>query len=158
MPSPEQEADLERVLERAAQECESKQGIWFGEGLPQALRRAIEAHGRPAAQEPAEVAFIEVTAVSPQGHAMTDADTPALGCPVIGLSTSPLDDLGTLVRPEGDTDLRITRLICPVAVFDFTPDGIQVREVRHGLTAADLQQKLPTPLWSGPDLKELGTH
>jgi acyl CoA:acetate/3-ketoacid CoA transferase beta subunit len=158
MPSPENAADLERVLERAARECESKRGVWFGSGLPQALRSAIEANGKATTQEPPEIAFVEVSAVSPEGCATTDADPSAVTCPVVGLSTSTLDDLSSLVQPNVKTGPHITRLICPVAVFDFTPEGIQVREVRHGLTAADLQQKLPTTLWSGPDLKELGTH
>jgi acyl CoA:acetate/3-ketoacid CoA transferase beta subunit len=158
MPSPEHAADLERVLSRAAQECKSKRGVWFGDGLPQALRSAIEGHGQASAQGPAEIAFVEVSAVSPQGRASTDADPSALDCPVVGLSTATLDDLGSLVRSQDDTGIQITRLICPVAVFDFTSDGVQVREVRHGLTAADLQRRLSTTLWSGPDLKELGTH
>jgi len=158
MPSPEHAADLERVLTRAAQECDSKRGIWFGDGLPQALRTAIEAHGKSTTEEPLEIAFVEVNAVSPQGWATTDADPCTVACPVVGLSTSTLDDLGSLVKPQGDTGLRITRLICPIAVFDFTPDGVRIREVLHGLTAADLQDRLSTTLWSGPDLKELGTH
>jgi acyl CoA:acetate/3-ketoacid CoA transferase beta subunit len=77
---------------------------------------------------------------------------------VVGLSTCTLEDLGSLFGPESKTGIQITRLICPVAVFDFTEEGIRVREVRHGLTAADLQEKLDTTLWAGPDLKELGTH
>ncbi len=158
MSSPEHAANLERVLARAAQECESKHGVWFGDGLPQVLRSAMDARGKTAAQEPAEIAFVEVSTVSPQGRATSAADPSALGCTVVGLSTSTLDDLGALVRSQGETGLRITRLICPVAVFDFSSDGVRVREVRHGLTAADLQQKLSTTLWSGPDLKELGTH
>jgi acyl CoA:acetate/3-ketoacid CoA transferase beta subunit len=158
MPSPEHAADLDRVLSRAAEECESKQGVWFGDGLPQAVRSAIEALAQTTAQEPAELALIEVSAVSPQGRASTDADPPGLECPVVGLSTSGLDDLDSLVGSPSDNGIQITRLICPVAVFDFTPDGIRVREVRHGLTAADLQEKLDTTLWAGPDLKELGTH
>ena len=158
MPSPEHAADLERVLSRATQECESKQGVWFGGGLPQAVRGAIEATGNTVDQEPPELAFIEVSTVSPQGRASTDADPSALECPVVGLSTCTLEDLGSLLGPESKTGIQITRLICPVAVFDFTEEGIRVREVRHGLTAADLQEKLSTTLWSGPDLKELGTH
>ena len=158
MPSPEHAADLERLLARAAQECESKQGVWFGSGLPQAVRNAIETPGQSIDHEPAELAFIEVSVVSVQGRATTDAAPPALDCPVVGLSTSTFDELGSLVRAQSNNGIQITRLICPVAVFDFTPDGLRVREVRHGLTAADLQQKLPTPLWAGADLKELGTH
>ncbi len=158
MPSPEHAADLERVLERAAKECESQEGVWFGDGLPQALRKAIEAQGKTTVQKRAELAFVEVSAVSPQGRATSNADTSAFDCPVVGLSASTLDDLGSLVRSLGETGIQITRLICPVAVFDFSSDGVRVREVRHGLTAADLQQKLATTLWSGPDLKELGTH
>jgi acyl CoA:acetate/3-ketoacid CoA transferase beta subunit len=158
MPSPEHAADLERVLTRAAQECESKHGVWFGDGLPQALRSAIEAQGKTTVQKPAELAFIEVNSVSPQGRATSDADPAAFECPVVGLSSCTLEDLGSLVRSQDETGVQITRLICPVAVFDFTSDGVRVREVRHGLTAADLQQELPTTLWSGPDLKELGTH
>jgi len=76
MPSPKHAADLDRVLSRAAEECESKQGVWFGDGLPQAVRSAIEALAQTTAQEPAELALIEVSAVSPQGRASTDADLP----------------------------------------------------------------------------------
>ena len=158
MPSPKHAADLERVLSRAAQECESKHGVWFGNGLPQAVRNALEALGRNTTADLAELAFVEVSAVSPQGRATTDADPSPLGCPVVGVSATTLEGLGSLIGPPCDEGVQITRLICPVAVLDFTPDGIRVREVRHGLTAADLQQQLPAPLYSGPDLKELGTH
>lgn len=155
MPSSERAADLERVLSRAAQECESKQGVWFGEGLPQTLRRAIEALGRSVDAEPVEVAFVEVSSVSPQGRATADAAVSALGCPVVGLNASTLEELASLVASPSAAGVQITRLICPVAVFDFSREGIRVREVGHGLTAATLQRHLPTPLWSGPDLKEL---
>ena len=158
MPSPEHAADLERVLSRAAQECEPRRGVWFGDGLPQDVRRVVAALGRSTDEAPAELAFVEVTEVSPQGRATANADPSALGCPVIGVSTTTLEGLGSLIGPSCDKGVQITRLICPVAVLDFTPDGVRVREVRHGLTAADLQQKLSTTLWSGPDLKELGTH
>ncbi len=158
MPSPEHAASLERLLSRAAEECESKQGIWFGRGLPQALQSAIDPHGKGAKQAPAEIAFIEVSAVSPQGRAVSDTVPPGLDCPVVGLSQSGIEQLGALVCPRGDTGVPIALLICPFAVFDFSADGLRVREIRHGLTAADLQSKLPTTLWSGPDLKELGTH
>jgi hypothetical protein len=158
MPSLEHAVSLERLLSRAAAECESKRGIWFGRGLPQALRSAIDLHGEGAKQAPTEIAFIEVSAVSPQGRAATNADPSALDCPVVGLSHTTVEQLGSLVCPRGDTGVQIRRLICPFAVFDFSPEGVRVREVRHGLTAADLQEKLSTTLWSGPDLKELGTH
>jgi len=158
MPSPKHAASLERLLSRAAEECESKRGLWFGRGLPQALRSAIDLRGEGAKQAPAEIAFIEVSAVSPQGRAVTNADPSALDCPVVGLSHTTVEQLGSLVCPRGETGVQITRLICPFAVFDFSPEGVRVREVRHGLTAADLQAKLSTTLWSGPDLKELGTH
>jgi len=158
MPSPEHAADLERLLLRAAEECESNEGVWFGEGLPQALRSAIDVHGKGVGQQPAEIAFVEVSAVSPDGRAVSDADPSALDCPVVGLSTSTIDELGSLICLEGERGIHIARLICPFAVFDFSSNGVRVREIRHGLTAADLQAKLPTTLWSGPDLKELGTH
>jgi acyl CoA:acetate/3-ketoacid CoA transferase beta subunit len=158
MPSPEHAADIARVLSRATQECESKQGVWFGAGLPQAVRGALEALGNTTDQAPADLAFVEVSAVSPQGRATTNADPSELNCPVIGLSAATLEDLGELVSSQSETGIQITRLICPVAVFDFTSDGVRVREVRHGLTAADLQEKLGITLWAGPDLKELGTH
>ena len=158
MPSLEHAADLERLLARAAQECESQRGIWFGEGLPKSLQRAIASHRQVSGREPAEIAFIEVRAVSPEGEAVTDADTSCLDCPLIGLSTASADELGSLICAEAEAGVRIRRLISPFAVFDFGRDGIRVREIRHGLTAADLQAKLPTTLWAGPDLKELGSH
>jgi hypothetical protein len=148
MPSPARAADLERVLTRAAEECESKDGIWFGEGLPQTLRKAIEARGRSTGAEPAAIAFIEVGA-SDQSNAA------AKQCPVVALSTSGLDALASLIEA---VPTKVARLICADAVLDFTTEGVWVREVRHGLTAADLQAKLPMTLWAGPDLKELGTH
>ena len=122
------------------------------------MRSALEALGRTTDQQPTEIAFVEVSAVSPQGRASTDADPSGLGCPVVGLSTSGLDDLGALLGAPSETGIQISRLICPVAVFDFNEDGVQVREVRHGLTAADLQERFDVTLWAGPDLKELGTH
>jgi acyl CoA:acetate/3-ketoacid CoA transferase beta subunit len=160
MPSPEHAADLERLLARAAQECESQRGIWFGEGLPKFLQRSIAAHRQVSVslREPAEIAFIEVSAVSPKGEAVTDADTSCLDCPVIGLSTASAEELGSLICAHAEAGVRIRRLISPFAVFDFGRDGIRVREIRHGLTAADLQAKLSTILWAGPDLKELGSH
>ena len=51
--------------------------------------------------------------------------------------------------------MSVTRIICPFAVFDLSRDGLRVREIRHGLTAADLQSKLTFPLWAGPDLQQL---
>ncbi|MGB8328921.1 MAG: hypothetical protein WCE62_02245 [Polyangiales bacterium] len=158
MPSPEHAADLERVLARAAQECALRAEIWFGTGLPQALRSAIQAQGKSRDQGPAQLAFVEVRAVSPQGCAISDGDLSGLRCPVIGLSAATLGDLASLVGPQSESGIQITRLICPVAVFDFSADGVRVREVRHGLTAADLQRRLSVPLWSGPDLRELGSH
>jgi len=158
MPSPEHAADVQRVLSRAAQECESKHGVWFGAGLPQAVRSAVEALGQSIAEKPTELVVVEVRAVSARGRAATDANPPALDCEVVGLSTSPLSELSSLVGAQSDTGVQLSRLICPVAVFEFTPDGLRVREVRHGLTAADLQQRLGTKLWAGADLKELGTH
>ena len=158
MPSRTHAASLERLLSRAAEECESKQRVWFGRGIPQALRTAILLHGQGAEPGPVELAFIEVSAVSPQGRAVSEAIPSGLNCPIVGLSQSSVEQLGSLVCARGDAGVQITRLICPFAVFDFSTEGVRVREVRHGLTAADLQAELSTTLWSGPDLKELGSH
>ena len=155
MPSPANEADVARVLWRAAQECESKQGVRLGKGLPQALRGSI---GSQAERGPAELALVEVVSISPSGVATTVVEPPSLSCPVIGLSASDYEGLDSLIQTQDETGIAIIRLICPFAVFDFGPNGLVVREIRHGLTAADLQQKLNAPLWAGPDLKELGTH
>lgn len=148
MPSPEHAADLERVLTRAAQECESG-AAWFGEGLPQALRSAIEATGKTVDECSADVAFIEF------GTRTTPVSPPRGTRRVIALSSGGLDSLRSLVRSAESSRLSVSRLICPVGVFDFGPGGLRVREIRHGLTAADLQRALDTTLWSGPDLKEL---
>jgi acyl CoA:acetate/3-ketoacid CoA transferase beta subunit len=155
MTSPANEADVARVLERAAQECESKQGVWLGGGLPQALKDSTGSQVEP---ESADLAFVEVATVSPNGIATTIDLPPSLSCRLIGLSASPYKALSSLIQTSNETGVAISRLICPFAVFDFGPNGPIVREIRRGLTAADLQQKLPTPLWAGPDLQELGTH
>lgn len=149
MPSLAHAADLERVLTRAAEECESG-GVWFGKGLPQALKSAIEASGKAIEQSAAEVAFIEAGAAP--------SEPPSPGARVVALSTEGLEELASVVRSVQGSKPRVARLICPVAVLDFTTEGIRVREIRHGLTAADLQRELSTRLWSGPDLKELGSH
>ena len=88
MPSPEHAADLERVLSRAAEECEPGRGVWFGDGLPQDVRRIVAALGRSTAEAPAELAFVEVTEVSPQGRATTNADPAALGCGPLSLQVA----------------------------------------------------------------------
>ena len=157
MPSASHAAELERVLWRAAQECESK-AVWFGDGLPQLLRHVAENEVGARGERPAEVAFVEVSAISPQGRAHVTEPPLRSSCSVIGLSTAGLEELSSLFGSAGPDGVAVSRLICPVAVFDFTPEGLRVRELKHGLTAADLQRQLPVRLWSGPDLKELGTH
>ena len=155
MSSPANEADVAHVLRRAAQECQSIHGIWLGAGLPQALSGSIEHLTEP---QSAKLAFVEVASVSPSGSATTAYAPPVLRCPIIGLSASDYDRFDSLIQARDETGIAIRRLICPFAVFDFGPNGLIVREIRQGLTAADLQQKLDEPLWAGPDLKELGTR
>jgi hypothetical protein len=118
----------------------------------------METHGTGTSEVPAEIAFLEVHAVTTRGRAAKDGVPPDLSCPLVGLSHSTLDELGSLFGAEVEGGVQLSRLICPIAVFDFGPNGVRVREVRHGLTAADLQERLVTPLYCGPDLKELGSH
>ena len=126
--------------------CESG-AAWFGEGLPQTLKSAMEAAGRTIDSTSAELAFVEAgTTVGPP---------PAGVRHVVALSTAGLDGLQSLIREAESAGFAVTRLICPIAVLDFAPEGLRVREIRHGLTAADFQKELDTTLWSGPDLKEL---
>jgi hypothetical protein len=148
MPSPEHAAELERMLTRAAEECESGTA-WFGQGLPQALKDALEAAGKAVGSDSPRLAFVEV------GQAV---EPPRSAARVVALSAGGIEDLPSMVRSLQGSKSRVARLICPVAVLDFTAEGIRVREIRHGLTAADLQDRLDAPLWSGPDLKELGSH
>ena len=150
MPSPEHAADLERVLARAAEECESS-SAWFGEGLPQALRSAMEAGGRTIDSASAEIAFVDA------GMAAT-SKPPSSARSIVALSDAGLDELRSLIDSAKEAAYPVARIVCPVAVFDLAPEGLRVREIRHGLTAADLQSRLTATLWSGPDLKELGSH
>ena len=145
MPSPEPGAELERVLSRAAQECPSG-AAWFGEGLPQSLKRALEATGKQLSSDSAELAFVEL------GQATAP---PASVERVIALSTATLDELAATVEAARNTTPNVARLITPVAVLDFIPEGIRVRELGPALTAADIQKKLNTPLHAGPDLKPI---
>ena len=96
------------------------------------------------------VAFVEAGAAS--------GGAPGTASRVVALSTSGLEELPALIAKSQSATPVVARLICPVGVFDFTGDGLRVREVRHGLTAADLQRQLGAALWAGPDLKELGSH
>ena len=93
MTSPANEADVARMLERAAQECESKQGVWLGGGLPQALKDSTGSQVEP---ESADLAFVEVATVSPNGIATTIDLPPSLSCRLIGLSASPYKAVGRL--------------------------------------------------------------
>ena len=148
MPSPEHAADLEQVLTRAAKDCEGI-AAWFGEGLPAALERALDAAGRVRAEGAPEVAFVDVRELSsaaPENHGIRR---------VVALSDDPLSELGALAKAAEASNIPSLRLVCPFAVFDFTREGLRVREIRRGLTAADLQSHLDTPLWAGPDLKQL---
>ncbi len=145
MPSPEHGAELQRVIARAAKECESG-GAWFGEGLPQTVKHALEATGKRLASESATLAFVEL--------GQTDGP-PASAKRVIALSTVALGKLGAVVQSALDAKMGVTRLISPVAVLDFTPEGIRVRELGPALTAADIQKNLDAPLYAGPDLKPI---
>jgi hypothetical protein len=153
MPSREHAADRERLLTRAAEECEGA-SAWFGEGLPKALHRALTAAGRPPASGTPEVAFVDVRHLSATGASAP----PKLGIRrVVALSDAPLADLPSLIRAAEASTTPVTRLVCPFAVLDFAREGLRVRELRHDLTATDLQHHLDTPLWAGPDLKPMGT-
>ncbi len=145
MPSPEHGADLERVLTRASKECETG-AAWFGEGLPQALKSALDTAGKGGGSDSPKLAFVEIG---------RPADPPPGAARVIALSTGGIDELASVVRSAQRSKPRVTRLICPVAVLDFIPEGVRVREIRQGLTAADIQKSLDAPLWAGPDLKRL---
>ena len=154
MPSPATEPDIASVLARAARERPSPPRAWLGHGLPQALQDQVM---QPEDHSSTDIAFVEVETVSPAGVAARIGVPSLLRCPVVGLSDASYDRLGLLIQPHDEDGVTLTRLICPVAVFDFGPTGLIVREIQRGLTAAGLQQKLPVTLWAGPDLKELGT-
>jgi hypothetical protein len=147
MPSPEHEAELERVLTRAALECDSGAAC-FGEGLPQSLKRALEATGKQLSDSE-KLAFVEL------GQA---AEPPAGAERVIALSTASLDELAATVETARNAKPRVERLITPVAVLDFIPEGVRIRELGPTLTAADIQESLPLPLHAGPDLKPMQGH
>ena len=126
--------------------------LWFGRSLPQQLQGDFGLQAQDAG--PAALSFVEVQSVSPSGSAQAEP-LPFSADRVIGLSECGLYQLGELIRADASGSLQIDRLICPVAVFDFTADGLLLRELRHGLTAADLQAQLDTRLWAGPELREL---
>lgn len=148
MPSPKHAANVERVLTRAARECEGEPA-WFGEGLPQGLRSALEAAGREIGGAAPALAFVDAS----QCGSMTDVDLRARR--VVAMSADDLDQLERTVHATESCPVPVARLICPFAVFDFTREGLRVREILHGLTAADLQAQLAAPLWAGPDLTQL---
>ena len=151
MPSPSTEPDVTSLLRRASTECTNGQDAWLGPGVPQGLSSWV-AHTR--VPSPSSVGFLEVGEVSPTGIA-AERDVPEGVRHVIGLSTAGLEGLQDVLRPHESAGVELRRLICPFAVFDFGASGPIVREVRRGLTAADLQARLGFPLFAGPDLREL---
>ena len=150
-------AELERVLVRAAGELGPGTTAWFGAGLAQRVRDRLSANGLARVSGPVRVAFVEVEHVSPTGRARVSGEWPTGAERVIGLCLHEIEELPSLFK-AGCSGAQLDRLICPLAVFDFSAEGPVVREIRHGLTAADVQQKIGSRLWAGPDLKELGTH
>lgn len=153
MPSRAHAADLEQLLARAAEECEGA-CAWFGEGLPETLHEALTSAGRAPSSGTPEVAFVDARLLSATGISAP----PKLGIRrVVALSDAPLSDLPDLISAAEASTTPVTRLVCPFAVLDFAREGLRVRELRHGLTASDLQHRLGTPLWAGPDLKQMGT-
>ncbi|MEM7137185.1 MAG: hypothetical protein AAF500_11430 [Myxococcota bacterium] len=151
MPSHNTELEVERVVARALGECKPGQAVWLGPGIPERLVGRVPVREEPAT---AQLALVEVGEVSPNGVAVV-ASVPQPPCPVVGLSATPVEKLDALLRPHDHVGVALTKLICPFAVFEFDKAGPVVREVRRGLTAADLQTRLAFALWAGPDLKEL---
>jgi len=47
------------------------------------------------------------------------------------------------------------RLVSPLGVFDLTPDAWRLREVPPGVSAAEVQARICTPLLCSPDLAEV---
>lgn len=154
MPSLATEADTRRVLARAAEECAGRVAS-YGPGLPERLKSAAS-HG--PAHGAASIAFVEVSKLSPDGLAEVPEAIATLGLPLVGLSLVSLDEASNLIDEKLHDGLPLVVLICSFAVFEFRSDRMVVREVRHGLTAADLQRHVGRALWAGPDLKELGAH
>ena len=150
-------AEVERVLVRAAEELDPGTKAWFGAGLAQRLRDRRSANGLAQPRGPTHVAFVEVERVSPTGRARVRGEEPTNAERVIGLCLHQIEELPSLFHP-GCSGTQLDRLICPVAVFDFWTEGPVLKEIRHGLTAADVQQEIGGRLWAGPDLKELGRH
>ena len=148
MPSPEHAADLERVLTRAAREVEGS-SVWFGAGLPQALQATMEAAGRKIGGSSPDLAFVDTSELGSTPSAKIAAQR------VVAMSVDGLERLQDMVHAAQSSVVPVTRLVCPFAVFDFTRKGLRVREIARGLTAADLQARLDSPLWAGPDLKQL---
>jgi hypothetical protein len=145
MPSPERGAELERVIARAAEECEVG-AVWFGAGLPQFLKRALEATGKDLGSDSPRLAFVE------PGQA--DAP-PASADRIVALSMAGLDELDAAVKSARGAKPKVARLISPVAVLDFIPEGIRIRELGPALTAAEIQKHLRPPLHAGPDLRPM---
>ena len=144
--------DRSRLLKRAAREAESETSVWFGPGLPEQLESELARKAQEAG--PVSLAFVEVQSVSGTGLAQAQS-LPFAAARIIALGDCQPSELGGLIRNSTSGTMQIGRLICPFAVFDFTDEGPLLREIRHGLTAADLQAELDTTLWSGPDLCEL---
>ena len=49
--------------------------------------------------------------------------------------------------------VRAQRILCELGVIDVTADGLIVREVAPGVSAADLQRTTDVVLLAGPDLR-----
>ena len=156
MPSTAQEDDLAQLLSRVAMECPAESSVWLGPGLPRHLKDTL-AHARVKADPPANLAVVEVRAVSQDGKAEVEATIPDQVDRVIGIGACTEGTLSQLIRESDGASTAIDRLICPLAVFDFRDGRILIREIRRGLTAADLQRDVLPNLWAEPNLKELGT-
>jgi acyl CoA:acetate/3-ketoacid CoA transferase beta subunit len=142
----------EQMARRAACEIGDGERAFFGPGLPQAVKAL--APKSDASEGPYDLAFVEALHVGangaltlPSGHMLPSAGR------VVALIPHTLDDGAARILAKPDSaGVVAARLITDRAVIDIRSEGLILRELESGLSAADVQALTAAPLLAEANL------
>jgi len=104
---------------------------------------------------PVDLALIGAERVDADGGVVGDP-VPAHARRVVAVLSSTSPGVLGARGAEAPPGPRADRIVTPLAVVDRVPEGLRVREVAEGISAADVQRGSDAVLLAGPDLAVIG--